>query len=506
MGGGEAVKVITKTDAQHCMVQRDIGNIGLTTPSTTRLDTQCMARSDTPPWHNGIAGNPYVWDYIADPHGTNIGGTTVVSSYGYDHQTASATMAAGDCPFYDPSCGGYGVRDSTRSVLGNPNRYENLAPTFASVNGIAAFNEIAQDHPNFAQANAPATEQKWFIDSRPMGGGGNQLNDAATLVSGQLYKYISRTSDGDNLNCAGGNPTACDGGSSSALNSISRKLQATMAFCGSQPLVDISQAVLGNVINTDSTSAYEYCIARKAGECRTGSTRGDIYFNCPYVKPRADTTLGCNNVANENGLMNDPCFNNTGAYLNGMDQIGFQRTDSAGAVGRILNYGFMRYRVNNVNENTRTTPDGLRFMVESLGMYGTEYSIISGKMVSYPKEDSIARNNYQAVQLNITAPGGTNNVTVTFGLAEYETEGSPLCTSRQELCLANATTLQNPPFQFPSEGSDGTQATISGVPCTTTCSVVIPALPGRVIYYQVNYRNSSNVVTAQSAVGVLVAP
>jgi hypothetical protein len=77
-------------------------------------------------------------------------------------------------------------------------------------------------------------------------------------VSGQLYKFASTTTDGDNLTKIGG-PTA-------ELGGLTRKQRPTMARCGAQPLIDISSATQGNTIADDASGAYRYCIARRAGE------------------------------------------------------------------------------------------------------------------------------------------------------------------------------------------------------------------------------------------------
>ena len=66
------------------------------------------------------------------------------------------------------------------------------------------------------------------------------------------------------------------GGSSGSLGTLNRKLLPTWAFCGTQPLSDVSSAATGDVLNDTPSDAYKYCVARKAGECRSASLPGDI--------------------------------------------------------------------------------------------------------------------------------------------------------------------------------------------------------------------------------------
>jgi hypothetical protein len=47
---------------------------------------------------------------------------------------------------------------------------------------------------------------------------------------------------------------------------------------------------------------------------------------------------------------------------------------------------------------------------------------------------------------------------------------------------------------------------LTGTACATTCTISIPALPGRVVYYLVRYRNSSNATVSTTAQQVIAVP
>jgi len=504
----EYMKLISKSGNQW-LFQRALGwptaSTGPIAPSTPiRLIEESLSRSDN--FAHGVSTLAATWDYVADPLGQNANGTTVTVPYEYDHQVARAHVVVGDGPFYDtnnPLHGGYAIMDGVTDAASDPNKYAQIGPTFAGTIGLTGFNEVAQDHPSWSQDNAPDSEKKWFLDARPLSGPGGTVADLAALVSGQLYKFPSTTADGDTLTFVGG--------SVAASGLVSRKIQATMAFCGTQPLIDISSASTGNTIAADSSSSYQYCVARKAGECRTGSARGDIYMNCAFVNPRRNysETIGCNNIFTENGLGSDLCINNPGMHLNGIAQIGYQDVvDATGKNQRTLTHGLIRYRLNNVNENVRTTPDGAQLMFEGVALNGSEYQILSAKMLPYPPVDSVNRTTFVPMAVQLKPPNGisVDNATIKFGYAENGAAGQFYCTSRHEACLAVAATVPADPFKFPSDSPDGTVKGLTGLSCASGCSIVIPALSQRVVYYQVLYRDSGNNVVAQTAMQAAITP
>lgn len=506
----EYLRLISKTagNGSQWLVQRSIGwtssaPTNITTP--VKLAELCQARGDN--FTLSLSSIQWAWNFTADPHGVNAGGKWIIGQYPYDHEALDVNMTAGGSPSFDtkavfgttaPANSGYAILDGPG--YGSPTKYGTLGPKFAGAVGVSAFNEAAQEHLSHPQHTAPINEQKWFMDSRPS----TSVNiQQANLVSGQLYKTAYLSSDGDNL----GDP-AGSGGVVAA-----RKLQPSVLYCGVQPMIDVSSPTLGNVLATDNSTAYQACAVRRNGECRVGSVKGEVYYNCPFANPRLaySQTYGCNNnPRGEWGLVNDQCISNTGAYLNGIAQIGYAPAgnDLKGANGRTLSHGLIRYHLNNVNESVQTTPDGMWLLFPAYYFGGNEFQILSAKMLPFPVMDSLDRSTFLAMNVQLTPPTGigVDNAIVRFGYAENGGSHQFFCTSRHESCYANSNTLPTIPFSFPTDGSDGTLVGLTGMPCASGCTVAIPALSQRILYYQVLYRDSHNQVIAQGVKQVVATP
>jgi hypothetical protein len=139
---------------------------------------------------------------------------------------------------------------------------------------------------------------------------------------------------------------------------------------------------------------------------------------------------------------------------------------------------------------------------------GAWTDVLLGKLPPFPPTDSVVRSTFQPLAVNLTPPTGlaVSNAIVQFGYTENGSPGQFYCTSRQEKCLATAAAVPVVPFQFASEGAGGVEAGVSGVPCTNGCSVAIPAISQRILYYQVKYRDASNNTVATSQIQTVAVP
>ncbi len=298
------------------------------------------------------------------------------------------------------------------------------------------------------------------------------------------------------------------GGSSGYFGVLNRKQQPTWAYCGTQPLNDMSGSATGDVISDTATDAYKYCVARKGGECRVASRAGDIYMNCPNATPRYDGSYGCHFYNDSQDVSVDMCVGNHSAYLNAIDQIGFAKTDFRGALGRALTKGLGHYKVVDGYLHGKAMPDGAWGFFLTMWVNGGSSEWLAVKLPPYPPTDTVDRGTLIPVAIKLTPPAGlaVNNVVVQFGYSENGSQNYFYCTTRKEKCMATASTVPAVPFVFASEGIGGVEAGVTGVACANGCTVSIPALSQRMLNYQVIYRDAANRTLAKGQVEVAAVP
>ena len=257
-----------------------------------------------------------------------------------------------------------------------------------------------------------------------------------------------------------------------------------------------------------AADSYKYCIARKPGECRTAALPGDIYVNCPNETKRNGGSYGCTWYSQNQDIPVDICVGNMSAYLNSISQVGFRKDDFTGALGRTLTKGLTRYKTNDPNWSGQALSDASWVMLPSKYTNGAWSDILLGKLPPYPPADSVVRGTFQPMVVKLIAPPdlSVDNAVIQFGYAENGDPGQYFCTSRQEKCLATAAVVENVPFLFPSEGAGAVEAGVSGVACANACSVAIPAISQRVLYYQVKYRDASNRTVASGQIETVAVP
>jgi hypothetical protein len=122
--------------------------------------------------------------------------------------------------------------------------------------------------------------------------------------------------------------------------------------------------------------------------------------------------------------------------------------------------------------------------------------IMLGKLPPFPAEDSVNRGTFIPVSVHLDAvPAGTDNVAVDFGY-----DSAFRCTARNEACVATGTGPVNEatPFYFSGE-------TYAGRPCASGCTVTIPALPQRVLYYRARYRGLGGSAVGAGSTEVVVS-
>jgi hypothetical protein len=379
----------------------------------------------------------------------------------------------------------YSPANVTPDTVTGVNYVQSSTP-FAGAYGVP-FQPDGGAHPNAAGVNAPPNESIRAFDNVPVQGG--SYDAAFTLVSGQLYEYVPGTvTDADDFYTA------------DAAAYINRKLMATGASCGSHPLIDISSPATGNVLATGTAASYEYCMARNANECVSGSAVGSVYVNCPGV-----VYSYCSGAATHGGtplgVGNDICVANIAKTADAITQYTLDATDYYGAYSRALVSATSRVRMVTGFEGNQLLPDNTWILYRQEFLNYQRQDMWMSELPSYPAADGYNRGQFIQETADIPAYSDADNALVEFGYQEYGLPSALNCTTRNDPCMANTATVEAPPnsspFYFQSEHP-------AGMPCSAGCTIAIPAISQRMLFYRVLYFSGAKRVGATAITAVNV--
>lgn len=482
-GGDEIVRFLLNPSGNQWWIERGYAGAthartGFTSLSAGGKVVMLTGACDLGPIYPCSETSGY-WNAVADPTGANAGGTTYILDSNKTmccHGTVANGIIAklageGIAPTRDGIINGYiGRVNSMPAIMSDPGWYIASAPPWHGRVGVG-FTNSTDMHPGHQQSTASANELQWFGDARAfLGDDTTSLfgspGSPGVLVGGQLWKW-----------------TAAQTGR------LNPRLFATLAVVGLNPLLDISSSATGNVIGTTSADKYKYCIALRVNECRTGSAVGDVYVNAPKLRLPYCSYPG---IGQSDFDGRDICILDMGTYTLGNVQIGVTAADPDGARGRVVS------RIGRFKPftfwNNYTTPNGGTMLIWAPAVNGVKTSVLAAKLPPFPGGDSIVRNDYTPPLIRVPTVAGVDNVIVKFG---YDPAFN--CTSRTDICIANAATVPTgaTPFPYSSEAP-------SGLACSGGCTIQIPAIAERVVYYQVVYRDASNVVIRTDAIQTVV--
>ena len=426
-----------------------------------------------------IYSNNVIWNYQSDPFGQNTffdpEGT---GGHGFVRPTQVVTSSG--LP-YSPFTADYNVRHAANftALTSTPIGIATANPIFCGIIGSAVAN-VYQSHAGPSGDDATLYEGQAAFDVRPLVGTGTSApSPAFTLLTGNTWSITYTGSNYTDVDDFGG---------------LNRKIFATAANVGPHPLIDVS----GPTSNITGAALYTFCVTRAVGECNTGSSVGQIYVKAPGVV--YPWCYGNPTNGQSSPQTNDICITNATPVGQAGVQLGTLQSDPLALYQRVLT------RV--MNGATHQTsgfasihvlPDNSWAMFQANYNDGISRNDYMAKLPPLPPTDSVARGVFVAVPITLHPPSGlaVNNAIVQFGYQEFGGN----CTTRNEACIANAATIPsgNAPFLYTSENP-------AGVACSTGCTITIPAISQRVLYYKVEYRNASNTVLSMAPAQVLVTP
>ena len=294
-----------------------------------------------------------------------------------------------------------------------------------------------------------------MADARPYFGDPGVL-DAGTLIGGTLYKFTA-----------------------SQVHKLHPRTLPTMASCGAKPLVDVS----GGVIAQGPADNFKYCLALADGDCQNGSASGDLYVNCPQVRFPSCVSQG---VGQSNPDTQDICVSDMGAHAINITQIAVDKPDPDGNFSRRVTAAFSRYSWIFPFWNAKAMPNGRWMLVWSTYFQGLRNSVLLVKLPPFPAEtDGLVRNDFMPYLVKIATPQ-VPGASVTNAVVQFGYDKRFFCTSRQETCIQGSAA----DFAYRRENP-------AGVPCANGCTIPVPAISQRVLYFQVLLRDAGNNVVAK---------
>ena len=225
----------------------------------------------------------------------------------------------------------------------------------------------------------------------------------------------------------------------------------------------------------DDTKPWTYCQAYIAGECSPGSTKGGLYV----AAPNADVAPAA--CISDSYKLSSPCATPLWSHGGWMVERDVRKNDPLGTHFRRITMGLTGPAAQYQYTSPHMTPDGKFAMVRAGYVNGVRADAVLVKMPLPAAEDSIDRSAF--VPLSVRLPAGSGYVRVRFGYAENGAASQFYCTTRQEACVTDASVA---PFAF------GQSDTLTATDCRNGCTINIPALSGRVVYYRVEKSNNGS--------------
>ncbi|MGO9097844.1 MAG: hypothetical protein ACLQGV_21785 [Bryobacteraceae bacterium] len=441
--GGEMVKLTGKNGTAWTVQRGYAGSTATSHTAGALLRAVCEPLDIT-------SYDDLFWSYLDDPHGTDTSNaywrqdTAIYNAHRVERDpwdiVAGWSMRYGSFP--------------ANNFDGAATATVTASPPFSGTRAGADGNSY-QKHPSYENWNAPETERRdWFLDATPF-----QIapttGESALKAGGASYIFKITQ-----------NPAA----------PRDFKKAPYIGISSDKVLLDISGP--GSRLDDSPEDQYKLCAVYQAGECWEGSQPGEIYANLPSL-----SEAGCSTGEVYAGK-NDLCAFHVAAYGQAVVQFGLQDGRGSAANARVLVRGLAGpWRRWGTMTNARALPDG-EWMVFPTTIFDDNTSGENTSMLArippMPAWDGVDRTDFVPIAVAVPGRAGAKKTVVEFG---YDPTFSFRCTQRREECIADTATYDHSnPYKF------GETDEYSGVDCTVDCSIQIPAIAGRILYYRWKYR------------------
>jgi hypothetical protein len=353
-------------------------------------------------------------------------------------------------------------------------------PAFAGSNNGAS-NSFAQSYNSGTYAPNAAIPP-FFVDYRhfnPSGGGGIESNGGAAFGSMSLT-LVSGTSQ-----------TFQVAGDCCAAGPSDYKRLGLAGFAGRYLARDVSSPATGN---TSDLPGWSYCRAFNANECVQGASAGSLYMSLPM----ADLGSQC---ASSQFTQAIPCLYQPAPWSGQSIQFRIDLSDFSGLATR--KFGYVHGHPGTAYEysNCRPAADAQFMFCPGYWLDGVRSEWLAYRIPPALPADNVNRTSFVPVTLTYQGVTFASNIRARFGYLE---NGGDLlrCTAYAQDCsteIPSASTSD--PYSFTNEAVTR-QGCVSGAVCTVT----IPSLPNRVLYYVVDRLDGSGNVVATTPLSAVAVP
>ncbi len=351
----------------------------------------------------------------------------------------------------------------------------NYSAYFAGASSSQLTYNLDQSYPSHRQKFAPLNETLWGGDWRAYNpSSGNSQGSGSTLYSGTGLASVSGYANTYTINNIAG--------------STNIKTSPLLGWGGPRLLQDISGP--SSVISDSTTDSY--CYAYNAGECMSGSTKGQIYVSMKGVNA---TSPVCNTNTYSNVV---PCITGTNSNGGWAVQQMLSPVDTSARFFRRLTLGLAAPAMHFDFQTWMADPTGQWGFFVAPYVNGARSDWYEMKLPPWPSPDNQIRTNFIKIPVQTGTFPGAAYARILFGYVENGTPANFYCTTRAESCSTDVpASTPSDPFSFLSESA-------RHVPAGST--IQIPAISGRVVYYEVQQLNSSGTVVWTGPVNVVSAP
>ena len=398
------------------------------------------------------------------------------------HAVAGPGSLAGTYNFSQAACGpGFNVfcGTSNLSALNSVNVPLNLTVTYSSFAGLQQNLNGMQSYQN-ASFGPGVSPLPFFVDfkainpSAPSGPAGiNAFGSmSATLVSGTTHTYLVAA------DCCTVSPNY--------------KRWGIQGYAGRFWTKDVSSPTTFSSIA--DMANYSVCWARNANECVHGSAAGNLYMSLPS----ADIGTACNSSNFGNVF---PCLSSFSPIVGQAIQFRNDRLDQIGTSYRKFGFAHSHIGLGYSFSNCRTSPDAQFLFCPGYWLDGVRTAWLALRIDVLPPVDNVNRTTFVPVQVTYQGVPFASNLRARFGYAE---NGGDLlqCTPYAQDCSTEIPSgSPTDPFSFTNE-SVTRQACANGASCT----INVPSLPNRILYYVVDRLDSNGVVLQTSPLQAIAVP